>query len=70
VSLWRSSPWGTLGTAGVVYTSMVIRRIRAQRAHRTIFEDWLFHAELLLLLAGIHNAWDAVTYHVFAPSKD
>jgi hypothetical protein len=22
-------------------------------------------AALLLLLVGIHNAWDAVTYHVF-----
>jgi hypothetical protein len=27
-------------------------------------------AVLLLLFVGIHNAWDAVTYHVFAKSKD
>ena len=26
-------------------------------------------AALLLLLVGIHNAWDAVTYHVFVKSK-
>jgi hypothetical protein len=26
-------------------------------------------AALLLLFVGIHNAWDAVTYHVFARSK-
>jgi uncharacterized membrane protein len=26
-------------------------------------------AALLLLFIGIHNAWDAVTYHVFARSK-
>ncbi len=27
-------------------------------------------AVLLLLLTGIHNAWDAVTYHVFLKSRD
>ena len=27
-------------------------------------------AALLLLLVGIHNAWDAVTYHVFVKTKD
>ena len=26
-------------------------------------------AALLLLLVGIHNAWDAVTYHVFVRTK-
>jgi len=26
-------------------------------------------AALLLLFVGIHNAWDAVTYHVFARKK-
>jgi hypothetical protein len=24
---------------------------------------------LLLLFVGIHNAWDAVTYHIFSGSK-
>lgn len=27
-------------------------------------------AVLLLLFVGIHNAWDAVTYHVFARTRD
>jgi uncharacterized membrane protein len=27
-------------------------------------------AVLLLLFAGIHNAWDAVTYHVFVKTRD
>jgi len=27
-------------------------------------------AALLLLFIGIHNAWDAVTYHVFDKPKD
>ena len=27
-------------------------------------------ATLLLLFSGIHNAWDAVTYHVFVQARD
>jgi hypothetical protein len=27
-------------------------------------------ATLLLLFSGIHNAWDAVTYHVFVKAAD
>ena len=27
-------------------------------------------AALLLLFTGIHNAWDAVTYHVFVKTRD
>lgn len=27
-------------------------------------------AVLLLLFIGIHNAWDAVTYHVFVKTRD
>ena len=44
-------------------------------AARFEFQDALFGvgaAALLLLFIGIHNAWDAVTYHVFVirPHKD
>jgi hypothetical protein len=87
---------GLVGLSGVVYTIIVIRRMRAQSVYRPQWEDWLFHvalplaayftlavsayaawayprealfgagaAALLLLFTGIHNAWDAVTYHVF-----
>jgi hypothetical protein len=27
-------------------------------------------AALLLLFVGIHNAWDAVTYHIFVGKHD
>jgi len=85
-----------LGLSGVLYSIIVIRRMRSQHAYRPEFEDWLFHAVLplasyitlaasafaagyylrnalfavgaaamVLLFAGIHNAWDAVTYHIF-----
>jgi hypothetical protein len=101
-----SAPWqgiatptvlcGLVGLSGVVYTVLIIRRMRLQTAYQPQFEDWLFHvllpfashvtlavsayaarshvyealfgvgaAALLLLFVGIHNAWDAVTYHVF-----
>ena len=88
--------WGLVGFGGVVYTVIVVRRLRVQTAYKPEFEDWLFHsllpftaytmlavsafaarshvrgalygvgaAALLLLFIVIHNAWDAVTYHVF-----
>src|ERR1051325_4576243 len=88
--------WGVLGLSGIVYSVIVVRRMRRQGAYEPVFEDWLFHvllplaaytalavaafvagfylrdalfaigaAALLLLFVGIHNAWDAVTYHVF-----
>lgn len=88
--------WGAFGLGGLVYSAIVARRMRAQKAYQPVFEDWLFHAilpaaayvalaisaimaqtnaggalfavagaALLLLFTGIHNAWDAVTWHVF-----
>jgi hypothetical protein len=106
-----SAPWdgigaptmicGLVGLSGVVYAVIVTRRMRAQKAYKPVFEDWLFHvllpfaayvtfavsayaarshmhealfgiaaAALLLLLIGIHNAWDAVTYHVFVKARE
>ncbi len=93
--------WGAFGLAGVVYTILVVRRMRSQAAYRPEFEDWLFHAllplaayatlaisgyatrshvhgalfavgaaALVLLFVGIHNAWDAVTYHVFIRARE
>ena len=37
-------------------------------AHQALFAT--AGTALLLLLVGIHNAWDAVTYHVFVKNKD
>ncbi len=42
-------------------------------AARSHFRESLFGvggASLLLLFVGIHNAWDAVTYHVYSRSKN
>jgi len=103
---WRgisavSTLWGIVGVAGIVYSLIVARRMRVQRAYKPVFEDWLFHAllplsaylllvvasfvarsltarralfvvggaTLLFLFVGIHNAWDAVIYHVFGQKQ-
>lgn len=88
--------WGLVGVFGLVYSSIVIRRLHGQPAYDPVFEDWLFYvllpltgyaalvgsaclahfherpalfcvgaSALLLLFAGIHNAWDIVTHLVF-----
>ncbi len=100
------APWETilpvgilcsvLGLCGLIYATIITRRVRKQTVYRPEFEDWLCHAvlplagyfiltgsafatlwrprealfgvafaALLFLFVGIHNAWDAVTYHVF-----
>jgi hypothetical protein len=92
---------GVIGFSGVVYSLIVVRRMRKQTVYQPEFEDWLFHAvlpltayailaiaafaapshtrealfgaggaALLLLFTGIHNAWDAVTYHVFVNKQE
>lgn len=45
--------WCTAGVAGVVYTGVVVRRMRRQRAYRPEFEDWVFHAALPLLAYAV-----------------
>jgi hypothetical protein len=40
--------WGLLGLGGVIYTAIVVRRMRRQKAYKPVFEDWLFYALLPL----------------------
>ncbi len=40
------------------------------RAHPTEAMFGVATAALLLLFIGIHNAWDAVTYHVFVKKRE
>jgi hypothetical protein len=42
----------------------------AARAHPTECLFGVATAALLLLFIGIHNAWDAVTYHVFVKKRE
>jgi hypothetical protein len=40
--------WGIVGVCGLIYTVIVIRRMRTQTAYQPVFEDWLFHVLLPL----------------------
>ena len=35
--------WGVVGVGGIVYTLVVLMRLRNQTAYKPVFEDWLFH---------------------------
>jgi hypothetical protein len=35
--------WGVVGVSGIVYVTIVARRMRSQTAYQAVFEDWLFH---------------------------
>ena len=46
--------WASTGLAGLVYSLVVIRRMRSQSAYLPVLEDWAFHAILpLLAYAGL-----------------
>src|SRR5215831_4110975 len=38
--------WGFVGVVGLVYQSVVLRRMRRQEAYKPGFEDWLFYVVL------------------------
>ena len=40
--------WGLTGIGGIVYTAIVVRRMKSQTAYRPVFEDWLVHGILPL----------------------
>jgi hypothetical protein len=53
---WKDAPavvWGVLGFAGVIYSGIVARRMRAQTEYKPEFEDWIFHVQLPLLAYAI-----------------
>ncbi|MGH8295537.1 MAG: hypothetical protein ACRETZ_08580 [Steroidobacteraceae bacterium] len=35
--------WGVVGVLGVLYTAVVLRRMRVQSVYRPVMEDWVFH---------------------------
>jgi hypothetical protein len=45
--------WGLLGIGGVIYTAIVVRRMRRQTAYKPVFEDWLFHILLPLVAYAV-----------------
>jgi hypothetical protein len=62
-------PIGLTGGGGVVYTGLVMRRVKVQTLYKPVFEDWLFHTALPFLayatvLSGaltlVHHTVDAL----------
>jgi hypothetical protein len=62
-------PTGIAGAGGLVYTALVMRRVRSQTVYTPVFEDWLFHTALPFLayaaiLSGaitlVHETVDAL----------
>jgi hypothetical protein len=41
--------WGLVGIGGIVYSVIVLTRMRKQTAYKPVFEDWLFHSILPVL---------------------
>jgi len=79
VSAILSAPWrelssaalaiGITGVYGLVYTTIVVRRVRRQTDYALVFEDWLFHTALPFLayatmlsaaLTLVHHTEDAL----------
>ena len=65
-----SAPWhetrpvtlilGLAGFLGIIYTFVVIRRMRTQTAYQPVFEDWLFHVLLPFVAYLVLGASDFV----------
>jgi hypothetical protein len=71
-----SAPWkslasaaialGVVGSAGLIYTALVVRRMRRQSRYAPVFEDWLCHSALpfvayaAVFAAGLTLVHDAV----------
>jgi len=59
ISAVLSAPWkemssaaiaiGVTGAAGIVYTGLVLRRVRRQTVYALVFDEWLFHTALPFL---------------------
>lgn len=41
--------WGLIGLIGIVYSAIVVNRMRSQDTYKPVFEDWLFHGILPLV---------------------
>jgi hypothetical protein len=69
-----SAPWrglsnpaiaiGIAGAFGLLYTAVVVRRVRRQKIYALVFEDWLFHTALpFLAYATVVSAALTLVHH-------
>jgi hypothetical protein len=47
---------GVCGFSGIVYTALVVRRVRHQTLYKLVKEDWLFHTVLPAIAYGLLTA--------------
>ncbi|MGH7057839.1 MAG: hypothetical protein ACREJ2_12230 [Planctomycetota bacterium] len=59
--------WGLVGVLGVLYTVVVLRRMKAQSVYRPVTEDWMFHFVLPLTA---YVVLIAATPAIFLLSRD
>jgi hypothetical protein len=56
--------WGALGFVGVVYSLIVVRRLRNQSIYHPVLEDWLFHvATPLISYSALAISPFAIRFH-------
>ena len=55
---------GIVGSAGILYTALVLRRVRRQTDYVPVFEDWLFHTGLPFLAYAMVLAASFTLVHV------
>ena len=74
ISAILSAPWrelwsaafaiGITGALGLLYTAVVVRRVRRQTLYALVFEDWLFHTALpFLAYATVLSAGLTLVHH-------
>ena len=74
ISAILSAPWrelwsaavaiGITGALGLLYTAVVVRRVRRQTLYALVFEDWLFHTALpFLAYATMFSAGLTLVHH-------
>jgi len=53
---WKGTPalaWGLVGFAGVVYSGIVVWRVRSQNEYKPGLEDWIFYVGLPLVAYAV-----------------
>jgi len=63
---FAAAAWGLVGAGGVVYSIIVVRRMRVQKAYRPVFEDWLFHG---ILPFGAYVTLTASAWYVYSNQR-
>ena len=69
--VYPTASWGVVGVGGLIYSGVVVWRMREQVAYRPGFEDWVFHVALpaasyALVAFGALTAFEHIVVAQFA----